>query len=89
MNAEQLKERIEMLQQEIQKSNGNLNLLNEQVEKTKIHLHTVTGHMNEAIFILNQMNPTAEAELPSDEAPAVIEGESCEANNEEAQQLAE
>ncbi len=58
MNMVELEQRVQMLQVESQKAAGQVASFSENLEKSKINLHTINGHLNEATFQLNMLkNP--------------------------------
>jgi len=50
MNLVELEQRVAMLQTESQKATGQVASFAENLEKAKIHLHTINGHLNEANY---------------------------------------
>lgn len=54
MEIEDLERRLELLQAEQHKASSNVVTLAQELEKSRAHLQTITGHINEATFYLNE-----------------------------------
>lgn len=93
---ELINQRLQLLQQEVQKAGSSVTMLTENLEKAKVHFNMVQGHFNEANYLLSQFNAKPEdapavPEVPAVPAPEAPEeqAQDGEANCESAQEAAE
>ncbi len=56
MDTKVLEDRIETLKNELKKTQDAMVRLNDQSKKAEIHYHTISGHLNEASYLLSQVN---------------------------------
>jgi len=54
METSAIETRLELLQTELHKANSNVISLTEQLEKARAQFHTISGHINESTYYLNQ-----------------------------------
>ena len=91
MSVEKLQARVELLKAEVTKAQSNVALLKEQLEKSEAHVHMVIGHMNEAIYQLQEsIKDAGGVELPivPSEPLDQLEDDCGEINIESSEQVA-
>lgn len=65
MNIDELKERQNKLQVEMQKTKQNINLLTENLENSKSHYNMLNGHINEITYLIEQIQNRESTEQSS------------------------
>ena len=59
MSVETLAARAKVLQGVVQEASQNVNSLSQQLQQATIHLHTVSGHLNEVAYLLSEAQKEA------------------------------
>lgn len=54
MSIESLTARARYLQEQVQIASANVNGLSQQLQQATVHMHTVSGHLNEVAYLLGE-----------------------------------
>jgi chromosome segregation ATPase len=85
MDAVFLNERVQTLQVELQKSKQNLQDCTERLEQAKAHVNMVSGHLNEAAYLMQQAQAKEAGQKAAMDALEHKEEKNGDANEQDAQ----